>query len=57
VYGVLAGLLIVLFDTIAGPAIAPAAIVFACLLASLFAPLIDYLDVKLAVRRREARHG
>jgi Na+-transporting NADH:ubiquinone oxidoreductase subunit B len=57
VYGVLAGLLIVLFDTIEGPAIAPAAIVFACLLASLFAPLIDYLDVKLAVRRREARHG
>jgi Na+-transporting NADH:ubiquinone oxidoreductase subunit B len=57
VYGGLAGLLIVLFDTIEGPAIAPAAIVFACLLASLFAPLIDYLDVKLAVRRREARHG
>jgi Na+-transporting NADH:ubiquinone oxidoreductase subunit B len=57
VYGVLAGLLIVLFDTIEGPAIAPAAIVFACLLASLFAPLIDYLDVKLAVRRRETRHG
>lgn len=57
VYGVLAGVLIVLFDTIEGPAIAPAAIVFACLLANLFAPLIDYLDVKLAVRQREARHG
>lgn len=57
VYGILAGLLIVLFDTTEGPAIAPAAIVFACLLANLFAPLIDYLDVKLAVRQREARHG
>lgn len=57
VYGLLAGLLIVLFDTLAGPAIAPAAIVFASLLASLFAPLIDHLAVALIARRRGRRHG
>lgn len=57
VYGVLAGLLIVLFDTLADSAIAPAAIVFASLLASLFAPLIDHLAVALIVRRRGSRHG
>jgi Na+-transporting NADH:ubiquinone oxidoreductase subunit B len=57
VYGLLAGLLIVLFDTLAGSAIAPAAIVFASLLASLFAPLIDHLAVALIVRRRGRRHG
>ncbi|MEM5493094.1 RnfABCDGE type electron transport complex subunit D [Hoeflea sp. AS16] len=57
VFGILAGLLIVLFDTLAGLAIAPAAIVFASLLASIFAPLIDYAVVELAVRRRRARHG
>ncbi|MCZ4291822.1 RnfABCDGE type electron transport complex subunit D [Hoeflea alexandrii] len=57
VYGVLAGLLIVLFDTLAGSAIAPAAIVFASLLASLFAPLIDHVTVTLIVGRRGRRHG
>jgi Na+-transporting NADH:ubiquinone oxidoreductase subunit B len=57
VFGALAGLLIVLFDTEAGPAIAPAAVVFASLLASVFAPLIDHLAVALIVRRRGLRHG
>ena len=57
VYGALAGLLIVLFDTVAGPAVAPAAIVFASLLASIFAPLIDHAAVELIVRRRRVRHG
>lgn len=57
VFGALAGLLIVLFDTVAGPAVAPAAIVFASLLASIFAPLIDHMAVSLMVRRRRARHG
>jgi len=57
VFGLLAGLLIVLFDTAAGPAIAPAAVVFASLLASLFAPLIDHVAVALIIRRRGLRHG
>ncbi|MGJ8571518.1 MAG: RnfABCDGE type electron transport complex subunit D [Hoeflea sp.] len=57
VFGLLAGLLIVLFDTANGPAIAPAAVVFASLLASLFAPLIDHMAVALMVRRRRLRHG
>jgi Na+-transporting NADH:ubiquinone oxidoreductase subunit B len=57
VFGALAGVLIVLFDTAAGPAIAPAAVVFASLLASLFAPLIDHMAVALMVRRRRLRHG
>jgi len=57
VFGVLAGLLMVLFDTAAGPVIAPAAVVFASLLASLFAPLMDHMAVTLMVRRRRARHG
>jgi len=56
-FGVLAGLLIVLFDTAHGPAIAPAAVVFASLLASVFAPLIDHVAVALIVRRRRLRHG
>lgn len=57
VFGALAGLLIVVFDTMAGPAVAPAAIVFASLLASLFAPLIDYFAVAVIVRRRRTAHG
>ena len=57
VFGALAGVLIVLFDTAAGPAITPAAVVFASLLASLFAPLIDHMAVALIVRRRRLRHG
>lgn len=57
VLGIFAGLLIVLFDTLDGSAIAPAAIVFASLLASIFAPLIDHVVMELAVRRRRARHG
>jgi len=56
-FGILAGLLIVLFDTANGPAIAPAAVVFASLLASVFAPLIDHVAVVLIVRRRRLRHG
>ncbi|MCC0037028.1 MAG: RnfABCDGE type electron transport complex subunit D [Hoeflea sp.] len=57
VYGLLAGLLIMLFDTLAGSAIGPAALVFASLLASLFAPLIDHLTVAVIVRRRGRVHG
>jgi Na+-transporting NADH:ubiquinone oxidoreductase subunit B len=56
-YGVLAGLLIVVFDTVAGAAVAPAAIVFASLLASLFAPLIDHAAVAVIIRRRRQAHG
>jgi Na+-transporting NADH:ubiquinone oxidoreductase subunit B len=56
-FGVLAGLLIVLFDTANGPAVAPAAVVFASLLASIFAPLIDHVAVALIVRRRRLHHG
>jgi Na+-transporting NADH:ubiquinone oxidoreductase subunit B len=56
VYGILAGLLIVLFDTVAGPAIAPAAIVFASLLAGIFAPLVDHMAVALIERQRGRRH-
>lgn len=57
VFGGLAGVLIVLFDTAAGPVVAPAAIVFASLLASIFAPLIDHMAVALIVRRRRVLHG
>jgi Na+-transporting NADH:ubiquinone oxidoreductase subunit B len=57
VFGALAGVLIVLFDTVSGPAVAQAAIVFASLLASIFAPLIDHMAVALIVRRRGRRHG
>ncbi|MCY0096671.1 RnfABCDGE type electron transport complex subunit D [Hoeflea ulvae] len=57
VYGALAGLLILVFDSVAGPAVAPAAIVFASLLASLFAPLIDHAAVAVIVRRRRQAHG
>lgn len=57
IFGALAGLLIVVFDTMAGPAVAPAAIVFASLLASLFAPLIDHFAVAVVVRRRRSAHG
>lgn len=57
VHGALAGLLIVLFDTVAGPDIGQAAVVFAALLASVFAPIIDYFAVALVLRRRRAGHG
>lgn len=56
-YGLLAGGLIVLFDTAAGAEVAPVALVFASLLASVFAPLIDYLVVSVHCRRRRMRHG
>lgn len=56
-FGALAGLLIVLFDTVSGPAVAQAAVVFASLLASIFAPLIDHMAVAVIVRRRGRRHG
>lgn len=54
-YGLLAGGLIVLFDTAGGPEVSPAAIVFAALLASIFAPLIDYLVVEWTTRRRRVK--
>ncbi|EDQ33017.1 Na+-transporting NADH:ubiquinone oxidoreductase, subunit NqrB [Hoeflea phototrophica DFL-43] len=56
-YGILAGGLIVLFDTISGPGVSPTAIVFAALLASIFAPLIDYLVVEWNVRHRRVKNG
>jgi Na+-transporting NADH:ubiquinone oxidoreductase subunit B len=57
IYGALAGALIVLFDPAPGPLVEPAAVVFAALLASVFAPLIDFVAVELNVRRRRAKHG
>ncbi len=57
VFGALAGVLILLFDTVAGPAVAPEAIVFASLLASIFAPLIDHMVVAMVIRRRGRRNG
>lgn len=56
-FGAMAGGLMVLFNTNAGPEIAPAAVVFASLLASLFAPLIDHMAVAIIIRRRRIRHG
>jgi Na+-transporting NADH:ubiquinone oxidoreductase subunit B len=53
IYGVLAGGLVVVFSPEAG--IAAQAIVFAALLAGLFAPLIDHLVVLDYVRRRRGR--
>lgn len=55
IYGALAGFLIVLFAGDGGSI--PSAIVFAAILASVFAPLIDHLAVAVHVRRRRARHG
>lgn len=56
-YGALVGGLIALFAADTGPAISANAVVFAVLLASIFAPLLDYLVVEVNVRRRRNRAG
>lgn len=57
VYGLLSGLLIGLFG-LSGEAIgSPTTIIFAILLASIFAPLIDYFVIALNAIRRRRRHG
>ncbi|WP_299567565.1 RnfABCDGE type electron transport complex subunit D [uncultured Sulfitobacter sp.] len=56
-YGALVGGLIGLFAADTGPAITANAVVFAVLLASIFAPLLDYLVVEVNVRRRRNRAG
>ena len=53
----LAGGLAVAFDTAPGAAVAPEAIVFAALLASIFAPLLDHAAVLVIARIRRRRHG
>lgn len=54
VYGLLAGALVVLFS--ASGDLSSEAVVFASLLASLFAPLIDHLVVLADARRRKVAH-
>lgn len=56
-HGILVGVLIAVFDTSPGAEILPAALVFATLLGSIFAPSIDQLVVFLNVRRRKGRFG
>lgn len=56
-YGTLTGGLITLFGADTSPAITTNAVVFAVLLASIFAPLLDYLIVEVNVRRRSKRAG
>lgn len=56
-YGALTGGLIVVFGAGTGPALSANAVVFAVLLASIFAPLLDYLVVEVNVRRRARRTG
>lgn len=54
-HGALAGLLIHVFDGVPGAAIAPEAVVFAALLASIFAPLLDHLAILWNAWRRRLR--
>lgn len=56
-YGALTGGLIVLFGAGTGPAISANAVVFAVLLASIFAPLLDHLAVEANLRWRARRAG
>lgn len=56
-YGALTGALAIVFGAGTGPAIAANAVVFAVLLASIFAPLLDYLVVEVNVRQRRKRTG
>lgn len=57
VYGLLSGLLIGLFG-LSGEVIgSPTTIIFAILLASIFAPLIDYFVIALNAAHRRRRHG
>lgn len=56
-YGGLTGALIGLFSAGAGPEVPANAVVFAVLLASIFAPLLDHLVVLDSARRRTRRAG
>ncbi len=56
-YGALAGGLVAAFNSANNAAVAPAAIVFAALLASVFAPLLDHAVVLVMARARRRRHG
>jgi Na+-transporting NADH:ubiquinone oxidoreductase subunit B len=56
-YGGLTGGLIALFGAGSGPAISANAVVFAVLLASIFAPLLDQLVILQNARRRSQRAG
>lgn len=55
--GALAGGLVAVFDSAQGASVSPEAIVFAALVASIFAPLIDHVAVLVTARIRRARHG
>lgn len=57
IYGLLVGGLIGLFGLSGEIFGSPRAIIFAILLASVFAPLIDYLVIALNAIRRRRRHG
>lgn len=56
-YGALTGALTAYLGVRFGALGAPQAIVFAALLASIFAPLLDHAGVAAAVQRRRRRHG
>jgi Na+-transporting NADH:ubiquinone oxidoreductase subunit B len=56
-YGTLAGALVVLFDGPAGGGAASVALVFAALIAQIFAPLIDQAVVLALAWKRGRRHG
>lgn len=54
-HGVLAGFLISVFDTLPGAGVSPDAVIFAALLASIFAPLLDHFAIEWNTWRRRAR--
>ena len=56
-YGLFVGLLTAFFDSHTGPAISPVAVVFAALLGSIFAPLIDHVVVLFHAVWRRRRNG
>lgn len=56
-YGLLAGALAALFQPTGAVAPGPEAMVFAGLLAGVFAPLLDEIAIRVATRVREARRG
>ena len=56
-YGVLVGGLAVFFGVQSGTVPGPNAVVFASLLGSIFAPLIDHLVILTLAARRRRRHG
>ncbi len=57
VYGLLCGLLMGLFGLAGGIIGSPITLIFAILLGSIFAPLIDYFVVALKALHRRRRHG